>query len=380
MEGAAMRMQISAEHGVAVVTDGDETLLIRDEDEEPARTIRRADVTMMFQFASDVELIEVADIEAARLTLRQRVDTSKASRLFRILTDEEALKTSRRTAAAELENHLRNESVLRALENELYSQPLPARVNLRDALKFSERTAERLRKMLGQLQKAQTRIRKVRMAWDTVAGSLCRSVQERLALERIAAEVGFLHGLVTSFSNSEAVDRERQRHMLGEGAKDVAIWADAVERTCDELLHPVPGGHILIVDRDSQRVRLLKEILNELRVNVDEAVRVVDHYPDPNQCVERYDLIIRDALLGDAETKLLPQIGWQRAQEMLTGRGRVASCFPNPSYQYTLRFNEVRLRGDRRDITEGLRTCLRHINRPGSGEGDASGFANWPSS
>jgi hypothetical protein len=200
------------------------------------------------------------------------------------------------------------------------------------------------------------------MTWDMVADRLCRNPQDRITLEGLAIQEGLLCGLVAACGKPERVAQERKRQMLEPRAGTLPIWAEAVERTCDELLYPVPSGSILIVDRDAQRVQLLKEILTELHVNVDKAVRVVDRFPDPGQSADRYDLIIRDPLLGVADTTSLPRIGWQLAQPMLTSRGRVFSCFPNPSFYYEPYPNEVRPTGtDRQALTHQLRDCLRRI-------------------
>ena len=157
--------------------------------------------------------------------------------------------------------------------------------------------------------------------------------------------------------------------MRGTCAAAVPLWSKAIEGICDKLGDSAHSEcPILIVDRNAERVQLLKEILMELRVPVDSAVRVVDRFPKPESFAKRqqYDLIIRDAFLGTGEAATsLPQVGWRLAQPILTGRGKVVACIPYPSFEYTPQPNEIRpKRLDRQSLTHDMRECLVQIQRP----------------
>ena len=192
-----MNAIVSGRSGRALLLDR-ESLKSFDLDDPPMIVPRkRSELPYLFGEAADLRTIENTTIESVERELRLDCHFTWALDLTLISLDSELEYDIRSDALEDLEELLKENTILERLENVLYSEPLPEDVDLTGALKLCDSNAQSMVfSFLQRLQTFQSAINCVCQTWEAIPTNTFGTHEDRNAFRHVAVREGLFRSLV----------------------------------------------------------------------------------------------------------------------------------------------------------------------------------------
>jgi tetratricopeptide (TPR) repeat protein len=192
-----MQAVVSGRMGVALLKDGDRVFSLHVYDSDNPVEQHPEGASRIFDGATDLEFLEVADQTEALAKLELANDAEDALHIALSAMDDSLPESLRKEAVEELENLLSNGKILARVENTLYAHELPPSADLATAERLcKEENVEITSAFFTRLRVAQPHIKEVRLAWVGTSGQLMESQSDRDQFQELLIRNGFFRDFV----------------------------------------------------------------------------------------------------------------------------------------------------------------------------------------
>jgi tetratricopeptide (TPR) repeat protein len=210
-----MNALISGRTGHALLVDGGPLWLVNLEAPRKLVSVNPSAIRLLFGNSSDTEVLEDTDIKSVMQVLEQKHREACAMDLILISFDSQLSRELRSEALCALEELVGDRVLLNTLENLLYGQPVPRRVDLGGAVKLCyAHKLSMVREVLQAFLESQPGIREVRLAWDSIQIGVFGDAASKLQFERIGISEGLFRSLAIARGSGSKVDQFRVSFML----------------------------------------------------------------------------------------------------------------------------------------------------------------------
>lgn len=191
-----MRATISGQAGLAAVQYGS-TIQLYSIDSESWESFAAGQVATLFDGATDVVSVEVADRNEAVCSMSMAWTSDRLLQMLLILLRHDADLETRREAAEVAETFINIQPARRFARNRLHSRPLPEDADIGTAIAIARfESRNEIAEMLTELHDHQVAIAELAGAWDNIvsqwpdrrlAGRIRRTLEQRDVWYRLAA-------------------------------------------------------------------------------------------------------------------------------------------------------------------------------------------------
>jgi hypothetical protein len=219
-----MKVLISGQAGLAIFVDNTGSWVVSAERPDERLPCLNSDIAWLLADVVDIKEFEDTTYDDAVKELRRVSRADRALQLVLILLDGDEDSETAWMAAEVLDGWLKDEPVVRFVENRLYAAHLPHNADVPRAKEIARKAGEKVFDFLVALDNHQGAIRTTRETWDTLSSDLFREItedqeikgsrtesfrSEKQVFERIAVKSGLFRYFARSIQTGAEPDEQR---------------------------------------------------------------------------------------------------------------------------------------------------------------------------